>query len=120
MPPVLDRPVTLTTTRSTAEVLKQLLRGNNYAMAYEEDGRVRRLAKVTILPKGQEGGVDTLAPEAQSSPAVSRVYSKEERTELKRRQALRESRGPAANTHGPRAKEQPGLNDAGTAAAGKE
>lgn len=122
MPPALDRPVTIIISKKpAAEAFKQLLRGDNYALAYEEHGKVRRLAKVTILPKGEQGGVEPVAPRVQSpSPSSARIYSEEERAELKRRLKLRESRSPAAKTHGPARKGVAGSTAAGVASAGKK
>lgn len=93
MPPDLDRPVTITISEPSAEVVRQLLRGENYTLTYEGRGSMQRLTAVSILPKGEQGVVEPLTPMVQSSPpSTAQVYSAEERAELNRRRAVRESR----------------------------
>lgn len=93
LPPDLERSVTITISKPPAEVVRQLLRGENYALTYEEHGRVQRLAAVSVLPKGEQGVVEPLTPMMQSSsPSTAQIYSAEERAELNRRRAARESR----------------------------
>lgn len=92
MPPSADSMVSIQANAPTAQVLGRLLRSENYALIYKGQGKERRVEKVVLMPKGQQGVGERLAPLTQQpSPASASIDEMSKRDALEKLQRMRES-----------------------------